>query len=58
MKTRIDAFCLDEEGVTAIEYALLGALIVVVIVVSVTLVGTNLGDLYDRVATEIKDALS
>ena len=43
----------EENGVTAIEYALLATLIAIVIIVSVTLVGTSLDTLYDGVASSI-----
>ena len=48
----------DEAGVTAIEYALLASLIAVVIVGAVTMLGLNLGVLYDGVATAVSDAIS
>lgn len=47
-------FIRDEEGVTAIEYGLIAALIAVVIIASVTIVGDNLV----LVFTSISDALS
>jgi pilus assembly protein Flp/PilA len=40
----------DEEGVTAIEYGLIAALIAVVIVTAVTLVGTKLTAVFNAVA--------
>jgi len=40
----------SEEGVTAIEYGLIAALIAVAIIVAVTLVGTNLSTLFTAVA--------
>ncbi len=40
---------LDEEGVTAIEYGLIAALIAVVIVGAVTNVGTQLSTLFTNV---------
>lgn len=43
-------FWRDQDGVTAIEYALLAALIFAVIVASVTLAGTNLAALYNAIA--------
>ena len=43
-------FLKDEEGVTAIEYGLIAALIAVVIVVAVKSVGTNLVTLFNKVA--------
>nr|WP_294863457.1 Flp family type IVb pilin [uncultured Pseudogulbenkiania sp.] len=47
----------DEEGVTSIEYALLGSLIAVVILSSVLGLGTNLAALFANVATQIADAI-
>jgi pilus assembly protein Flp/PilA len=44
----------DEEGVTAIEYGLIASLIAVVIIGAVTLVGTNLKDVFNFVATNLK----
>ena len=38
----------SDSGVTAIEYALIAALIAIVIVASVTLVGTDLGTMLDN----------
>jgi pilus assembly protein Flp/PilA len=53
MRQALCSFLRDETAVTAIEYALLGALIAVVIVVSVTQLGSGLLALYDRVALVI-----
>ena len=46
----IQAFARDEEGVTAIEYGLIAALIAVVIIGAVTAVGTGLCDTFKTVA--------
>ena len=43
--------------VTSIEYALIGALVAVVIVVSVTSVGSAVKDLYELVADEVSRAV-
>lgn len=43
-------FLKDEEGVTAIEYGLIAALIAIVIIAAVRTVGTNLDAVFDRVA--------
>ena len=51
-------FLRDEDGVTAIEYALIASLIAIVIVVAVQLVGLNLADFYDGVASKVEDATS
>ena len=42
MRTLLFRFAKDDTGVTAIEYGLIASLIAVVIITSVTLVGTNL----------------
>ena len=39
-------------GVTAIEYALIAALIAIVIVATITMVGTDLGDMLDKISRE------
>lgn len=44
-------FIKDEEGVTAIEYGLIAALIAVVIIASVALIGTNLNVIFGKIAT-------
>jgi pilus assembly protein Flp/PilA len=40
----------DEQGVTAIEYGLIAALIALAIIVGVGLVGTNLSGLFSSIA--------
>jgi pilus assembly protein Flp/PilA len=52
------SFARDEEGVTAIEYGLIAALIAVAIIISATLVGDNLALVFDKVATELAKALA
>jgi pilus assembly protein Flp/PilA len=46
-------FLKDEEGVTAIEYGLIAALIAVVIIAAVTLVGGNLATTFGNVAAAL-----
>ena len=48
----------DESGVTSIEYALLGTLIAMGIIVGATTLGLNLKDLYDMVSDEVQDAVT
>jgi pilus assembly protein Flp/PilA len=50
---RIRKFFRDEEGVTAVEYGLIAALIALVIIISVALVGTNLNTAFNNVATHL-----
>jgi pilus assembly protein Flp/PilA len=41
------------EGVSAIEYALVGSLVALAIIVGVTLLGTNLNTVFSRIATSV-----
>ena len=50
-------FIKEEEGVTAIEYGLIAALIAVGIIVATTAVGDNLVLVFNRIATELAAAL-
>ncbi len=43
----------SDQGVTAIEYGILAALIAVVIITAVTLVGTNLTGVFNSVAAKV-----
>lgn len=49
-------FLSEEEGVTAIEYGLIAALIAVVIITAVALVGTRLDCIFNRVAACLIDS--
>ena len=44
----------EEEGVTAIEYGLIAALIAIAIVLTVTTVGTKLNSTFTSVSTNLK----
>jgi pilus assembly protein Flp/PilA len=46
-------FVRDEDGVTAIEYGLIAALIAVVIIATVQLVGTNLSKVFSFIGAEL-----
>ncbi len=43
----------DDRGATAVEYGLMVALIAVAIITAVTLLGTNLSNLFNTIATTI-----
>lgn len=49
----IKNFLREEDGVTAIEYGLIAALIAVVIIVAVTAVGTSLKDVFNGVSDKL-----
>ena len=53
MRTLLLRFAKDDTGVTAIEYGLIASLIAVVIITSVTLVGTNLTAKFNAIATAL-----
>ena len=46
-------FLTEEDGVTAIEYALIASLIAMVIIVTVGDVGQKVSDLFETVKTEL-----
>jgi pilus assembly protein Flp/PilA len=53
----ITKFIREEDGVTAIEYGLIAALIAVVIIASVQLVGTQLAAVFTAISTALTAAL-
>ena len=52
--TRIQAWRGSDDGATAVEYGLIVALIAVAIIGAVTLLGTNISDLFNKAAASIK----
>lgn len=55
--TQIRRFLQDEQGVTAIEYGLIAALIAVTIIAAVTIVGTQLDAIFDLIAATLTAAI-
>jgi len=53
LTTTLKQFVRDEDGVTAIEYGLIACLIAVVIIASVTAVGTKLSGAFSYIATQL-----
>lgn len=49
----IKKFFVQEDGVTAIEYGLIAALIAVVIITAVSSVGTNLSGVFNFIASKL-----
>jgi pilus assembly protein Flp/PilA len=47
------ALKMDKKAVTAIEYALIAALIAVVIITAVSTLGTNISSTFNKVASEL-----
>lgn len=54
----LQRFMHEEDGVTAIEYGLIAALIAVVIIASVRAVGLNLELVFNRIRDELVNALA
>jgi pilus assembly protein Flp/PilA len=50
---RVRDFLSDESGVTAIEYALIAALIAVAIIGAVTTVGTNMTKVFGEISAQL-----
>jgi pilus assembly protein Flp/PilA len=50
----VQAFIADENGVTAIEYGLIAALVGVAIVVAVKALGVQISDTFDTVVLKLK----
>ena len=50
----IHKFLSDEEGVTAIEYALIAALIAIAVIATVTLVGAQLNVVFKSICNALK----
>ena len=53
MRTVLSNLIRDESGVTAIEYALIAALIAVAAIAAFTLVGTNLSTVFSTIAGKL-----
>jgi pilus assembly protein Flp/PilA len=54
---RLLQFLDSETAVSAIEYAMLGALILVVTIFAITAVGTTVSQMYDYVRDQVVNAL-
>jgi pilus assembly protein Flp/PilA len=53
LRTVLSNLIRDESGVTAIEYALIAALIAVAAIAAFTLVGTNLSTVFSTIAGKL-----
>lgn len=53
MSNFANRFFKDESGATAIEYGLIAALIAVVLVTSITLIGTKLQATFNKVSAQL-----
>jgi pilus assembly protein Flp/PilA len=52
----LSRFAAERKGVTALEYGLIAGLIAGVIVLAVTTLGTDIRDVFNRIATAIPNA--
>lgn len=53
MKKLLSRFAKDESGATAIEYGLIAGLISIVIIAALGIIGTQLNDIFTRIATAL-----
>jgi len=53
LRTLLSSLIRDESGVTAIEYALIAALIAVAAIAAFTLVGKNLSTTFSKIAAQL-----
>ena len=56
MRKIVHSFLRNEEGVTAIEYGLIAALIAVIIIGALTTLGTGLSATFSAIATAVTGA--
>ncbi|SPA39683.1 Flp pilin component [Cupriavidus taiwanensis] len=56
LTTKFQQFVRDEDGVTAIEYGLIAALIAIVIITSVQIVGTQLNSVFSKIGSYLTSA--
>lgn len=55
---RLGRFMREEDGVTAIEYGLIAALIAVVIIAATTTVGKQLNNVFTYIGTSLGNAMT
>jgi pilus assembly protein Flp/PilA len=53
LSTSLSAFVRDESGPTAVEYAVMLALIIVVCITAITSLGSNANNTFSYVATQV-----
>ncbi len=53
---KVQRFLVSEDGPTAVEYAVMLALIIVVCLTAISSIGTNANATFDRVSTELQGA--
>lgn len=53
---KVQRFLVSEDGPTAVEYAVMLALIVIVCLTAITAIGTNANSTFDSIATELAPA--
>jgi pilus assembly protein Flp/PilA len=56
MKAMLTRFRDDQSGATSIEYALIGALVSVAIILGAGAIGTKLNSMFNAVATKVPNA--
>ena len=54
LASKVQRFLVSEDGPTAVEYAVMLALIVIVCLTAIKSIGTNASATFDNVATQLK----
>ena len=55
---KVQHFLVSEDGPTAVEYAVMLALIVIVCITAVSAIGTNANSAFDKIADKLNSAVS
>ncbi|HET8880663.1 MAG TPA: Flp family type IVb pilin [Solimonas sp.] len=58
MLNKVMNFLRDEEGASAVEYALIAGLIAVIIVAAVALLGTSFDDVFQYIADQLSGSVT
>lgn len=58
LSQKVHRFLVSEDGPTAVEYAVMLALIVIVCLTAINAIGSNANNAFDRMATEINTAVT
>lgn len=57
VRKKFASFLRDNEGASAIEYAIIAGLIAVAIIIGANQLGEGIGKLFENIATELKDVV-
>ena len=55
---KVQHFLVSEDGPTAVEYAVMLALIIIVCLTAISAIGTNANSAFDKIADNLNDAIT